>query len=320
MPTAPFKEKMLAARPEPLRADGLRVLQVNLGYRCNLSCKHCHVSGGPERTESMDAQTAESVLRVLLENPLETLDLTGGAPELNPHFRRLVGEARRAGRHVIVRTNLSVFFEPGLEDTPRFLRDHGVEVVASLPYYLEDAVDRVRGSGTFAKCIAALRLLNELGYGNGSPELRLSLVFNPRGAFLAPAQGELEAVYRRELAMRHGVSFSGLFTLTNMPIGRFRDFLVGNGTLDQYLGRLACAFNPQTLDGVMCRRFVSVGWDGTLYDCDFNQVLGLGVTPENSRSLQSFDYESLSRRDIVVGDHCYGCTAGQGSTCVGAVA
>jgi radical SAM/Cys-rich protein len=314
MLATPFKQKVLSVRPEPLRADGVGVLQVNLGYRCNLTCTHCHVAAGPARTEIMDRETVESVLRVLLENPLETLDLTGGAPELNPNFRWLVAAARRAGRHVIVRTNLSVFFEPGLEDTPRFLREHGVEVVASLPCYLEGGVDQMRGGGTFAKCIAGLRQLNDLGYGGASNELRLSLAYNPSGASLAPVQGVLEEVYRRELGTRHGISFTGLFTFTNMPIGRFRDSLVRTGGFDQYLEKLACAFNPQTLDGVMCRRLVSVGWNGSICDCDFNQALGLTVTPEESRHIASFDYEALARRDIAVDDHCYGCTAGQGST------
>ena len=314
MLTVPFKEKVPSINGGPLRAEGVDTLQVNLGYRCNLACKHCHVSAGPARTESMDRKTAEGVLRVVLENPLGTLDLTGGAPEMNPHFRWLVGEARRAGRHVIARTNLSVFFEPGFEDTPRFFRDHEVEVVASLPYYLEDGVDRVRGRGTFAKCIAGLRQLNELGYGNGSPELTLSLVYNPPGAFIAPGQGDLEEAYRQELGSRHGISFTRLFTFTNMPIGRFRNFLDRTGGLGQYLGKLACAFNPQTLDGVMCRRLVSVRWDGTIHDCDFNQLIGLAVTPEASRHIASFDYEALACREIAVDDHCYGCTAGQGSS------
>ena len=314
MPPTPFKERVLAARGQALRADGVSVLQVNLGYRCNLACKHCHVSGGPARTESMDGKTTEDVLRVLLENPLETLDLTGGAPELHPRFRWLVAEASRAGRHVTVRTNLSVFFEPGLEDTPRFLRDHGVEVVASLPYYLEDGVDRVRGSGTFARCIAGLRQLNELGYGNGSPDLALRLVYNPPGAFLAPEQGKLEETYRRELDARHGIAFTSLFTFANMPIGRFRDFLARTGGYDQYLGKLSRAFNPQTVEGLMCRRLVSVGWDGSLHDCDFNLSLGIPVTPASSRHIASFDFKALSRRDIAVDDHCYGCTAGQGSS------
>ena len=316
----PFTEKVLTVRPEPLRAEGVRVLQVNLGYRCNLACKHCHLSAGPARTESMDARTAEDVLRTLRENPLEILDLTGGAPELNPNFRRLVAEARSVGRRVIVRTNLSVFFEPGLEDTPRFFRDHGVEVVASLPYYLEEGVDRVRGSGTFAKCLAGLRLLNDLGYAAGSTGLTLNLAYNPSGAFLAPAQGDLEEVFRRELGARHGISFTNLYTFTNMPIGRFEEFLARSDGRDRYLGKLACAFNPQTLEGIMCRQQVSVGWDGTLHDCDFNQALGLPVTPETSRHISSFDFEALARRLIAVGDHCYGCTAGQGSSCLGAVA
>lgn len=297
-----------------LRRAGLETLQANLGYRCNLACRHCHVAAGPARTEVMDGETAASVLRALLDNPLETLDLTGGAPELHPRFRWLVAGARRAGRRVIARTNLSVFFEPGLEDTPRFLRDHGVEVVASLPCYLEDGVDRVRGRGTFAKCIAALRLLNDLGYGTGSPDLVLTLVHNPAGASLAPAQGALEAEYRRELGARYGISFTGLFAFANMPIGRFRDFLDRAGELDRYLGKLACAFNPWNLEGIMCRRLVSVGWDGTIYDCDFNQTLGTGVTTERSRHIGAFDHAALSRREIAVGDQCYGCTAGQGST------
>ena len=307
-----FKEKVLSASEGPLRADGVSVLQVSLGYRCNLACRHCHVSGGPTRTESMDAATAGNVLRVLINNPIDTLDLTGGAPELNPHFRELVAGARRAGRTVIVRTNLSVFFEPGLEDTPRFLRDHGVEVIASLPCYLEDGVDRVRGSGTFAKCITALKQLNGLGYGKDNPDLRLHLVYNPAGAFLAPAQAELEATYRRELDSRFGITFSTLFAFINMPVGRFRDYLLRSGGFDHYLGKLSCAFNPRTLSGVMCRRLISVGWDGTLYDCDFNQVLGLTVTPCCSRTIEAFDFAALSRRDIAVDDHCYGCTAGQG--------
>jgi radical SAM/Cys-rich protein len=194
------------------------------------------------------------------------------------------------------------------------LRDHGVEVIASLPCYLEDGVDRVRGSGTFAKCITALRQLNSLGYGKDDPDLRLNLVYNPAEAFLAPAQAELEATYRRELDARFGITFSTLFAFTNMPVGRFRDYLIRSGGFDRYLGKLSSSFNPRTLSGVMCRRLVSVGWDGTLYDCDFNQVLGLTVTPCCSRTIESFDFEALSRRDIAVDDHCYGCTAGQGSS------
>ena len=297
-----------------LKRNSLQVVQVNLGKLCNQACTHCHVEAGPSRQEIMPRRTAELVVDFTRAAGAKAADLTGGAPEMNPHFRWLVGEARRAGRHVIARTNLSVFFEPGFEDTPRFFRDHEVEVVASLPYYLEDGVDRVRGRGTFAKCIAGLRQLNELGYGNGSPELTLGLVYNPPGAFIAPGQGDLEETYRRELGSRHGISFTRLFTFTNMPIGRFRNFLDRTGGLGQYLGKLACAFNPQTLDGVMCRRLVSVRWDGTIHDCDFNQLIGLAVTPEASRHIASFDYEALACREIAVDDHCYGCTAGQGSS------
>jgi radical SAM/Cys-rich protein len=297
-----------------LCALDLKTLQVNLGYRCNMACKHCHVSAGPGRSEMMDRATALQVLRVFRENPFETLDITGGAPELNPLFRELVTVAAAERRRVIVRSNLTILFEPGMEDLPQFYRDQGVDLVASLPYYLEDGVDRVRGSGTFRKCMDALHRLNALGYGvNGSgPEL--SLVYNPQGMFLAPAQSVLEAEYRRELGSKFGVSFTRLYTFTNMPIGRFRDFLVRTGNLEKYLDKLSSAFNPCTLEGIMCRHLLSVGWDGRLYDCDFNQVLDIPVTTEACRTIADFDYAALSRRTIAVDDHCYGCTAGQGSS------
>jgi radical SAM/Cys-rich protein len=262
----------------------------------------------------MDEKTAAVVLRVLAENPIETLDLTGGAPELNPQFRRLVTEARKMGRHVVVRTNLAVFFEDGMEGFPEFYRDHGVELIASLPYYLEDNVDRVRGSGSFKKIIAALEHLNELGFGKGASERSLNLVYNPQGAFLAPDQAMLEAEYKRGLHDRFGISFTRLYTFANMPIGRFREFLERTGNLAKYMDKLSCAFNPKTLEGVMCRSLVNVGWDGALYDCDFNQVLGLPVSPEASRRIGAFDFDALSKRKIHVDDHCYGCTAGQGSS------
>jgi radical SAM/Cys-rich protein len=254
------------------------------------------------------------MLRVFAENPFETLDLTGGAPELNPHFRWIVAEARKAGRRVIVRTNLAVFFEQGMEDLPEFFRDHGVELIASLPYYLEDSVDRVRGGGTFKKIIAALRQLNNLGFGNGASGRSLGLVYNPQGAFFSPDQATLEAQYKHELKERFDVSFSRLYAFTNMPIGRFRDFLQRTGNLEKYMQKLACAFNPQTLDNIMCRSLLNVGWNGALYDCDFNQVLGLPVSPEASRHIRDFDFDALSKRRIATDDHCYGCTAGQGSS------
>lgn len=314
-----FEEKILTVKPERLQAQDIKILQVNLGYQCNLACTHCHVSAGPARAEVMNKETAAMVVRVLQENPIETLDLTGGAPELNPQFRWLVAEAKKAGKHVMVRTNLASFTEQGMEGLSEFLRDHGVEIIVSMPCYLEENVDQMRGSGTYKKIIASLKHLNELGYGKESSELQLDLVYNPAGAFLSPDQVKLEADYRRELHDRFGIVFSRLFTITNMPLGRFKDFLQKTGNLEKYMQKLSCAFNPRALDGVMCRSMVNVGWDGTLYDCDFNQVLGFPVSPEHSRHIRNFDYAALSKRIIIIDDHCYGCTAGQGSSCAGAV-
>ena len=314
MTASKFQDKIRSLRPDPLRALDFKILQVNLGYQCNMACRHCHVSAGPGRTEVMERKTVDAVLSALLRNPIETLDITGGAPELNPFFRGLVREARRAGKRVICRTNLTIFSEPGMEDVPEFYWDQGAELIASLPCYLEENVAAVRGGDAFQKSIAALRKLNSLGFGNGAPERPLSLVYNPAGAFLPPVQGALEADYKRELKNRYGVSFTRLYAFTNMPIGRFRDSLVAAGVFDQYRDMLASAFNPQTLENIMCRNLVSVGWDGRLFDCDFNQVLGLGVDPDKPQHIRDFDYEALVHRRITVDDHCFGCTAGQGST------
>jgi radical SAM/Cys-rich protein len=267
----------------------------------------------------MSQEIVEVVLRVLQDNPLATLDITGGAPELNPHFRMLIAEAKRAGKRVIVRTNLSVLLEKGNDDLPEMYRHHGVELVASLPCYLAENVDAVRGSGAFEKSIAALRMLNRLGFGNGPDGRSLTLVYNPRGAFLSPAQSALEADYRRELKIRYDVTFSRLFAFTNMPVGRFREELIRNDNLEIYREMLASAFNPATLENIMCRSLVSVGWDGRLYDCDFNQALGLGLRRSAPRHIGKFDHAVLSRRVISVDDHCFGCTAGQGSSCAGAM-
>jgi radical SAM/Cys-rich protein len=308
-----FAAKVVAVREAPLRALELTTLQVNLGYRCNLACKHCHVGGGPARTEMMDRETVDAVLHALARSNVGSLDLTGGAPEMNPHFRDLVREAGTIGKKVIVRTNLAVLSENSMIDLPQFFQDNDVDVVASLPYYLEDDVDRVRGNGTFRKCVAALRQLNSLGFGLTNGKV-LNLVYNPRGAFLAPDQASLEAEYRKELLARFGISFTRLFTFTNMPIGRFRDFLTRTGNLEKYQDKLACAFNPATLDGIMCRHLVSVGWDGRLYDCDFNHVLGLAVNSGAPSHIRDFDQGTLARRSIETGDHCFGCTAGAGSS------
>jgi radical SAM/Cys-rich protein len=300
---------------EELASTGVSVLQVNIGYRCNLSCKHCHLESGPSRAGEMSAENIAHVLSALSAGEaIGTLDITGGAPELNPGFRGLVTSARELGRRVIVRTNLAVFFEPGQEGLPEFYADNSVEVVASLPYYTAPEVDRIRGEGVFDKCTRALRQLNSLGYGSGRDDRRLNIVHNPRGAFFAPDQRELEAEFKRELKQRHGVAFDSLLAFTNMPMGRFRGFLERTGQLEAYTRKLREAYNPSTLDGIMCRSLISVGPEGTLFDCDFNQALSLGLTEGLPAHISEFDYEFLSNRPITVDEHCFGCTAGSGST------
>jgi radical SAM/Cys-rich protein len=304
----------------PLARGPLETLQVNLGYRCNQQCLHCHVNAGPKRTEEMTRETVEQVLAVLHAGKAAALDLTGGAPELNPHFRYLVGSARALDVRVIDRCNLTILEEPGQEDLARFLAAQRVDVVASLPCYLEDNVDRQRGEGAFDRSLRALRQLNSLGYGIPSSGLELSLVYNPQGPSLPPAQQVLEADYRRHLLENYGVRFTRLLTLSNMPIQRFGSTLISKGQFRDYMGLLKGAHQVANLEHVMCRRLVSVDWQGRLYDCDFNQMLGLPMTAEG-RSLVLAD---LLERDIdglpiVVADHCYGCTAGQGSSCGGAL-
>jgi radical SAM/Cys-rich protein len=308
-----FRDKVVEIKRELLTAVELGSLQVNVGYQCTMACTHCHVSAGPARSEMMDQEMAGEVLRVLSETPIPVLDITGGAPELNPSLRGLITGARKLGKQVKVRTNLTVFFEDTMADLPGFYAEHGVELVASLPSYREDIVDRVRGRGTFNKSIASLRKLNTLGYGVGPGGKTLHLVYNPPDAVLAPEQDALEKEFRRELGDRFNVFFNHLYVFTNMPIGRFHTLLVQRGDLERYQNMLVNAFNPLTLDNIMCRRMISVGWDGRLYDCDFNQALGIGVTagPDHIRT---FDHYALARRRIVMGDHCFGCTAGAGST------
>jgi radical SAM/Cys-rich protein len=308
-----FNEKILSVRSAPLAAKGIEILQVNLGYRCNMSCKHCHIGAGPDRSEEMEKELVDTVLSVTTENNIPVLDITGGAPELNANFRHLVEKGRNSGLHVIVRTNLTIFFEEGMSDLPFFYEANGVEIIASLPYYIDTDVDRVRGQGTFRKSIEALRTLNSLGY-DGSCGKKINLVYNPAGAFLAPPQETLERDYKRELQSRFNVYFDGLYAFTNMPIGRFREYLIRNNNLERYMEKLAAAFNPETLDGLMCRYLISIGWDGAMYDCDFNQLVGLKTDSASPRHIRDFDYGRLCGREITVGEHCYGCTAGQGST------
>lgn len=308
-----FHEKIRSSQTHSLTSREIRILQVNLGYKCNMSCKHCHIDAGPHRNEEMSRQTVDMVLKVLRENNIRTLDITGGAPELNANFNYLVRNAEQTGCHIIVRTNLTVFFEDGMLYLSEFYADHSVEVVASLPYYRENDVDRVRGPQTFEKSIRAIETLNKLGYATGSSDMKLNLVYNPAGAFLPPPQATLEEYYKNMLSTL-GISFDKLYTFANMPIGRFRDFLLRSKNLDNYMGTLMSAFNPAALDSLMCRYLVSVGWDGMLYDCDFNQILGLRVNNDCPQHIKNFDYHRLAEREIIVGEHCYGCTAGQGST------
>lgn len=309
-----FGEKIEEALGSPLTAGDLQILQVNVGYRCNMTCRHCHVVAGPDRAEVMEKDTVEQVLDVLKKYDIKTLDITGGAPELNPHFTYFVTETKKAGCHIIARSNLTVFFEKGYEHLPEFYCEHDIEITASLPYYLDGSVDRVRGDGTFGKSIKALQLLNSLGYADGSGIRRLNLVYNPSGAFLAPSQKCLEEEYRRRLGAQHNISFDRLFVFSNMPVGRFRKHLEKTGSLEKYLKTLEESYNPSTLDGLMCRHLISVGWDGALYDCDFNQALGLHMHNYYPQQIRDFQIERLAGRSIRSGDHCYGCTAGQGST------
>ncbi len=303
----------------PLRRRALETLQVNLGYRCNQSCLHCHVNAGPRRTETMDRDTLALIPRVLAARRLTVLDLTGGAPELHPGFRGLVRAARALGVKVMDRCNLTVLLEPGLEDLACFLAEEGVEIVASLPCYSAANVDRQRGEGVFDKSLTGLKILNELGYGRDGSGLVLNLVYNPLGPSLPPPQAALEAAYRRELAEHFGIVFNHLYTLANMPIQRFGSTLVSKGQFTDYMRLLRENHAAANLENVMCRSLVSVDWQGWLYDCDFNQQLRLPMSGRGRPHLRDLLDEDLEGRAIQVADHCYGCTAGQGSSCSGAL-
>ena len=305
----------------PVRRGQLDTLQVNLGYRCNQSCVHCHVAAGPNRKEQMSPANVEVVLEFVEHHRALTLDLTGGAPELHPQFREIVARARPLTTRIIDRCNLTVLDEPGQEDLAEFLAGERVEIVASLPCYLEDNVDRQRGEGVFATSIRALRRLNALGYGSEPSGLVLHLVYNPQGPSLPPPQRALEEDYRRELG-RFGIIFNGLYTLANMPIQRFGSTLVSQGRFEQYMTLLRGAHHAANLEKVMCRALISVDWQGWLYDCDFNQMLGLPLnTGSRPRThLSRLDIGALAGHEVRVADHCYGCTAGQGSSCGGALA
>ena len=316
-----FDDALFEAGLDPLAAAGINVLQINTGKLCNQTCKHCHVDAGPDRTaENMSRTTFELCLRAIRQIGRPVVDLTGGAPELNPHFRWFVERIRELGCHVIDRCNLTVLLLKPQRGLAEFLAEHRVELIASLPYYLAQRTDAQRGDGVFGKSLAALRKLNALGYGLPGSGLKLNLVYNPTGAFLPPNQAALEADFRRELRSRYGIEFNSLYTITNMPISRYLEFLIASGNFRRYMERLANAFNPVAAAGVMCRTTLSVGWDGTLYDCDFNQMLEMEVSNGVPRHIRDFEIVKLTTRRVVTGQHCYGCTAGTGSSCSGATA
>jgi radical SAM/Cys-rich protein len=315
-----FADALEGAGQLPLRASGVSVLQLNLGKRCNQTCRHCHVDAGPDRTEVMPDSVIDAAMRFLEGSDIPTVDITGGAPELHPRFRDIVRRVRAAGRHVMDRCNLTITQLPNYADIPEFLAAHRVEIVASLPSFAARQTDAQRGAGVYDDSIAALQRLNALGYGDEGSGLILNLVTNPVGAFLPGPQQSLEADWKRELQRRHGIVFNRLYTITNMPISRYLQFLIESGNLQGYMDRLVAAFNPAAVEGLMCRFTLSVGWDGQLYDCDFNQMIDLPTASGAPRTIFEAEVAALSGRRIVIGPHCFGCTAGAGSSCGGATA
>lgn len=303
----------------PLVAVNLRTVQVNIGLKCNLACHHCHVESGPRRTEEMHWETMLMVLSAARAVGAETIDITGGAPEMNPNFRRFVAAARAQGHEVIVRTNLTIVLEPGYGDLPEFFKEQGVHLIASLPCYLEENVVKQRGRHVYVESIEVIQRLNAVGFGV-EPQLQLDLVYNPGGPSLPPPQEQLEAEYRRELVTRFGICFTRLLTITNMPIGRFQHDLDRSGRGEAYRARLRDHFNAGTLEQLMCRHQIHIGYDGTLHDCDFNYALGLANAAPAPGHIRDFDVAALRERRIVTAEHCFGCTAGCGSSCTGAIA
>ncbi len=314
-----FEKKLEQQQLPSLQSTKIDTLQVNLGKLCNMTCEHCHVDAGPDRREIMTAETVQECLQALQHPAFQILDLTGGAPEMNPQFREMVSAARKLGKRVIDRCNLTILLAPGFQDLSKFLAEHQVEIVASLPCYLQENTDAQRGNGAFQKSIDALQRLNSLGYGTPDSALKLTLVYNPVGFSLPPDQSELEAAYQRELKTRFDIQFTNLITITNMPISRFLSELIQQEQFEEYMERLVSAFNPDTVSGLMCRSILSVDWEGYLYDCDFNQMLNLPITVSERRHIRDFNYHDLVDRNINSSQHCYGCTAGAGSSCGGAI-
>ncbi len=317
----PFQQKLEQIDLYPLLPTSLEIFQVNVGKMCNQVCKHCHVDAGPDRKEIMTRQTMQQCLDILANNSsFTTVDLTGGAPEMNPDFRWFVDEIKKLGKHVMVRCNLTIILaNKKYHDLPEYFKNHRIEVVSSLPSYTQDRTDKQRGDGVFQDSIKALQMLNAVGYGVERSGLILNLVYNPAGAFLPPSQEALQKEYKTELKKLFGIQFNQLFAITNMPISRYLDYLLQSGNYEKYMEKLTAAFNPTAAKSVMCRNTLSIGWDGFIYDCDFNQMLDLKVDC-SSKHITNFNAENLNQRSIVVNQHCYGCTAGAGSSCGGVVA
>lgn len=316
-----FKEKIKNLGFDLLKPSSIDTLQVNVGKMCNQTCKHCHVDAGPDRKEIMTRETMGECLRALDNSVISTVDITGGAPEMNPHFRWFVEEISKRGKQIIVRCNLTIILaNPKYRDLPDFFKKHKVEVVSSLPYFTSMRTDAQRGEGVFGKSIEALKMLNEVGYGQEGTGLVLNLVYNPAGAFLPGDQSGLEKEFKTKLAQRFDITFNNLFTITNLPVSRFLEYLVKTENYEGYMDELVNAFNPMAAANVMCRNILSVSWDGKLFDCDFNQMLELQVDERYPQHISDFDYNKLSERTIVLNQHCYGCTAGAGSSCGGTTA
>ena len=316
----PFQQKLEASNLFPLKPIQVEIFQVNIGKMCNQVCRHCHVDAGPDRKEIMTRETMQQCIDVLKENQsLETIDITGGAPEMNPDFRWFVEVISNLNRHIIVRCNLTIILaNKKYFDLPEFYKQHNVEVVSSLPFYTQDRTDRQRGNGVFEDSIKALQMLNNVGYGKEENGLILNLVYNPAGAFLPASQSSLEKEYKQALKSKYNIEFNNLYVITNMPISRYLDYLLSSGNYEKYMQKLTDAYNPSAAQNVMCRNTISVGWNGFLYDCDFNQMLELKVS-NNSKHITNFNVDELNNRDIIIGQHCYGCTAGSGSSCGGVV-
>jgi len=316
-----FKDKIAQTGQFPLRAKTLEILQINMGYMCNQVCAHCHVDAGPDRKEIMNRETMQQCLGVIAQTGAHTLDLTGGAPEMNPDFRWFVEAASAAGvKDFIVRSNLTIIrANKKYHDLPEFFAKHGVHVVSSMPHYTQGKTDKQRGDGVFNASIEALKMLNKVGYGMPGSDLKLDLVYNPSGAYLPGDQAALEKDFKKALDADFGIQFNALFAITNLPISRFLDYLVASGNFEDYMYALVDAYNPAAVAGVMCTNTLSVSWDGYLYDCDFNQMLGLKVASK-ARHIKNYDTSLLEGREVVISQHCYGCTAGAGSSCQGTVA